>query len=306
MEKWLWAAGIAAAAATVSAAITAFLQRRRMRRLMDSLNGMLDSAMEGSFTERSFDESMLSAVEARMARFLASSAVSARNLSAEKDKIKALISDISHQTKTPLANILLYTQLLGEQALPKEQALCVEALSAQAGKLDFLIGALVKMSRLESGILTVVPKPGSVQDLLDAAVQQILPKAEAKGIQIQLEAIDGTACYDPKWSAEAVYNVLDNAVKYAPCQSAVQIRALPYELFFRIDVLDEGPGIPEEEQSKIFARFFRSPSAAAQEGVGIGLYLTREILREGGGYIKVASHPGQGSTFSIFLPTEKR
>lgn len=304
--EWIWTVGIAAAAATAAAFATALLYRRRMRRLMSSLGAMLDSAMDGGFTEGSFDESMLSAVEARMARFLSSRAVSSRNLTAEKDKIKALISDISHQTKTPVANILLYAQLLGEHELPKDCAVCVKALSAGAQKLDFLIGALVKISRLESGIIAVVPGPGPVRELLDAAAAQISPKAAAKGIDIQMEAASGTAWYDPKWTAEAVYNVLDNAVKYAPCQSVIKIKAIAYELFFRIDIIDEGPGIPEEEQSKIFARFYRSPLTAEQEGVGIGLYLAREILREGGGYIKVSSRPGQGAAFCIFLPTEKR
>jgi len=306
MDKWLWAIGIVSAAAVVAAVAAMLLYRRRMRRLMDSLSAMLDSAMDGEFTERAFDESVLSAVESKMARFLSSCAVSSKNLSVEKEKIKSLISDISHQTKTPVSNILLYSQLLGEQELPEDCAVCVKALSAQAEKLDFLIGALVKTSRLESGIIAVNPQQGDVQALLDAVIEQISPKAEAKEISIQVEAVEGTAYYDPKWTAEALYNVLDNAVKYSPRQSAVKIRAIPYELFFRIDVTDEGIGIAVEEHSRIFSRFYRSAAVSEQEGVGIGLFLAREILSNGGGYIKVASRPGQGSTFSIFLPAEKR
>jgi signal transduction histidine kinase len=172
--------------------------------------------------------------------------------------------------------------------------------------LDFLIGALVKTSRLESGIIMVNPQRGSLQTLLDAVIAQIRAKAEAKEIAIEAEATEGMAYYDPKWTAEAVYNVIDNAVKYSPRQSVIKIHAIPYELFFRIDITDEGIGIPEEEQSKIFSRFYRSPAVGSQEGVGIGLFLAREILSSGGGYIKVSSKPGQGSTFSIFLPTEKR
>lgn len=308
MDKWIWAAGGVAVAVTVTAlaAIVILWQRRKMRRLMDSLNAMLDKAIEGSFAETAFDESLLSATEARMARFLAVCAVSSRNLAAEKDKIKGLIADISHQTKTPIANLLLYSQLLEEYELPAECSLCVNALSAQAQKLDFLIGALVKASCLESGIIAVSPRQGEVQALIEAAVAQIKLKAKEKGIRLEAERAVGTAYYDPKWTAEALYNILDNGVKYSPPQSLIRIRAIPYELFYRIDISDEGMGIAEAEQSKIFARFYRSPAVSGQEGVGLGLFLVREILAAGGGYIKVSSKLGRGSIFSVFLPTEKR
>lgn len=303
MEHW----ALATVIATTAAAFTiVFLYIRKTRRIMDSLDAMLDSALEGDFSEIVFDESLLSAVEAKMARFLSASTMSLKNLTAEKDKIKSLISDISHQTKTSIANILLYSQLLSEYELPEDCALCVNALSAQAAKLDFLIGALIKTSRLETGIITINPQRGLIQTLLDDVISQIRSKAQAKDISIVMETTKGAAYYDPKWTAEAVYNVLDNAVKYSPRQSVITISALPYELFYRIDISDQGIGISEEEQSKIFLRFYRSPVVNDQTGVGIGLFLTREILANGGGYIKVASQKQRGSTFSIFLPTERR
>ncbi|MBJ8192387.1 sensor histidine kinase, partial [Bacillus cereus] len=109
-----------------------------------------------------------SAIEAKFAKFLSICSVSSKNLLAEKNKINELISDISHQTKTPLANILLYSQLLSEYELSQDTSTCVKALSAQAEKLNFLIHALVKTSRLETGIITVSPRRESVQKLLDA------------------------------------------------------------------------------------------------------------------------------------------
>lgn len=307
MDTWIWAAGAGAVAVTVTAlaAGVIFWQRRKTRQIMDSLNTMLDRAIAGSFAEAVFDESLLSATEAKMAHFLTVCQVSSQSLVAEKDKIKGLIADISHQTKTPIANLLLYSQLLEEHKLPEEGALCVKALSAQAQKLDFLIGALVKASRLETGIIAVTPRQGEVQALIEAALAQIRLKAEEKGIRIEAERAAGRAYYDPKWTAEALYNILDNGVKYSPPQSLICIRTIPYELFYRIDISDEGMGIAETEQSQIFARFYRSPAVSGQEGVGLGLFLTREILAAGGGYIKVSSKPGQGAVFSVFLPTEK-
>ena len=305
MEQWVFSIGISVTAIAVAMGVI-LLYKRKMRRIMDSLDTMLNHAIDGDFTPDVFDESLLSAVEAKMASFLSACAVSSKDLTEEKDKIKSLISDISHQTKTPIANILLYSQLLAEHDLPEDCGVCVNALNTQAEKLDFMIGVLVKSSRLETGIISVNSQRAPVQTLLDDAIAQIRYKCDEKGIVIEEQIIGGTAYYDPKWTGEAVYNVHDNAVKYSPCQSFIKISTMPYELFFRIDISDEGIGMREEEQSKIFQRFYRSPSVVHQEGVGIGLFLTREILGKGGGYIKVSSNTGQGSTFSIFLPTEKR
>lgn len=274
----------------------------RTRRMLDTLDQMLDDAIREDFQESLYDESRLSALETRMAHYLASNAVSARNLAEEKDAIKTLIGDISHQTKTPIANLLLYAQLLEEQDLPPESRGYVSALEGQAEKLRFLIDALVKTSRLETGVLAMTPKRHGLQQLLEDAASQAAPKAEAKDIVLTAEPTDLTAKFDPKWTTEALYNLVDNAVKYTPAGGRVTLRAVGYELFCRIDVTDTGPGIPEAEQAKIFQRFYRSPSASEEEGVGIGLYLARQIAAGQGGYLKVASRPGEGSTFSLFLP----
>lgn len=269
---------------------------------METMGKMLDAAIRGDFLETHFDESVLSAVETKLAHYLAASAVSARNLSAEKEKIKELIGDISHQTKTPLANILLYGQLLGEQELPRAARECVEPLNAQAEKLRFLIDALVKTSRLETGILALHTQRCSVAELVNAAAAQIAPLAREKRIRFTCGETEAMARFDPKWTAEALYNLLDNAVKYTPEGGEITVETTAYDLFCRITVTDSGIGVPEEEQARIFARFYRSPAVAHQPGVGIGLYLTRQIAAAEGGYIKVASSPGRGAAFSLFLP----
>ena len=288
--------------ALLAAAGIALWTHLRSRRMLDTLDRMLDDAIRGDFQESLYDESRLSALETRMAHYLSSNTVSARNLAAEKDAIKTLIGDISHQTKTPIANLLLYAQLLEEQDLPPESRAYVSALEGQAEKLRFLIDALVKTSRLESGVLAMTPKRHGLQQLLEDAAAQAAPRAEAKGITLTVEPTDLSARFDPKWTTEALYNLVDNAVKYTPTGGSVTLRAVGYELFRRIDVTDTGPGIPEAEQAKIFQRFYRSPSASEAEGVGIGLYLARQIAAGQGGYLKVTSRPGEGSTFSLFLP----
>ena len=269
---------------------------------MENLNRMLDIAMQGDFTEEYFDESMLSSVETKLAHYLTASATSAKNVQAEKDKIKTLIADISHQTKTPIANILLYTQLLREQSLPEESQPCVDSLESQSRKLQSLIDALVKTSRLESGIIALRPSAGNLASVIQSAISQLAPKAKEKGISIVAESKDADAVFDSKWTEEAIFNLLDNAVKYTPSGGEVRISVTSYELFSAVHISDTGPGIPEEEQPKVFQRFYRGMEHQNEEGVGIGLYLVRQIAEGQGGYVKVISEKGMGSTFSLYLP----
>ena len=283
------------------AAALVLWDRLRLRRVCNRLEDMLDQALQGGFREEVFDESRLSAVEARLAQYLAASAAGSRSLEEEKETIKSLIADISHQTKTPIANVLLYAQLLGEQPLSQEGRECLAALEGQTEKLRSLIEALVKTSRLETGVLVLHPRPASLSPVLEDCAAQFAPRAAEKGVALSLApAENDTAVFDPKWTAEAVCCLLDNAVKYTPSGGAVTLQAISYELFCRINVTDTGPGISEEEQPKIFQRFYRAASDA--EGVGIGLYLARQIAEGQGGYIRVFSKPGKGTRFSLFLP----
>lgn len=292
---------IAGTAALLALAVVCY-DRWRTARTIRRLDEMLTAAMDGSFSEGSFDESRLSALESRMARYLTASTLSERNVRRQKDQISALISDISHQTRTPVANLQLYAQLLAEQPLTPQGKDCAAAISAQTDKLQTLIEALVKTSRLETGILALHPQPGEIAPVVARAAAQVAPKAAEKGVELTARQTGGTAVFDPKWTEEAVCNLMDNAVKYTPSGGAVSVDVSNYELFSAIRVSDTGPGIPEEEQARIFGRFYRSPGAYQAEGVGIGLYLTRQIAEKQGGYVKVESAPGKGSVFSLFLP----
>ena len=300
-----WIGYTLSAAVSVAAVIALLRERAQMRRIMDSLNTMLDDAIHGDFQESNYNESLLSAVESRMREYLSVSAVSARNLQAEKDKIQEMIADISHQTKTPISNILLYSQLLDEREMPEDCRELTAALVKQAEKLQTLINALVKLSRLETGIIQLHPSRQALTPMLEEAVRQYLPTAKKKNITLLWEPSDSKAVFDAKWTGEAVCNLLDNAIKYTPSGGEVRVSNVDYEMFCRIDVSDTGPGVPEDEQAKIFGRFYRSAAASDTEGVGIGLYLSRKILAEQGGYMKLTSSPGNGSVFSLFLSKDE-
>lgn len=274
----------------------------RVEKTLNRLHKMIDHAIEGKPIENGFDESKLSALETRLSQYLAMNSATKAQLAEEKARIHALISDISHQTKTPISNILLYSQLLQERDLPKQEQEYVASLLEQAEKLHFLIASMVKASRLETGMISVAPKLCEVQALFEQVIMQAKPKAEQKGITFTCEPTEVKAVFDPKWTAEALYNLLDNAIKYTTSGGSVTLSATAYELFCRIDVRDTGIGIREEETAKVFIRFYRSQDVREEEGVGIGLYLAREIIASQGGYMKVSSEQGKGSTFSMFLP----
>lgn len=292
---------IGAVVIAVGAIGFAVYEHIKTKKLMQSLSDMIDSATEGNFEETTFDESMYSLLESRLHEYLASSSLSASKVKEEKEKINTLISDISHQTKTPIANLLLYSDLLSEEELNDSSKEKVDAIKAQSEKLKFLIDSLVKMSRLENGLMNFVPVTSSVDELLESITDSLSAKASAKGITISYEPTELSIKCDPKWTYEAVFNIADNAVKYTNSGS-VKMSAIEYEMFVRIDIEDTGIGISEEDSAKVFSRFYRSREVSSEEGVGIGLCLAREIITGEGGYIRLESVPGEGSKFSVYIP----
>ena len=302
MGTFLGVLGLVALAALLLLGLWLWLDARRTVRRLDR---MLSTAIDGGSGEESFDESAPSALESRMARFLNGSARSLRGVQRQRESIQRLLSDISHQTKTPLANLRLYSSLLMEEELTPRQREQAQVIFQQSEKLSFLIETLVKLSRLETDVLAVTPKLQPLAPLLERAASQAKAAAEQKGIALQLhlqQQAEMKALYDLRWTAEALGNLLDNAVKYTPPGGCIQVSAPQSELFCRIDVRDNGIGIAEEEQAQIFGRFYRGRQVREQEGLGIGLYLAREIVQKQGGYLKLSSRPGQGSTFSLYLP----
>lgn len=224
----------------------------------------------------------------------------------QRAELGSAVSDLVHQMNTPIANIRLYSGFLEDEELsPGERKAFVESIIRQAEKLSWLGESFGKLSRLENGIIVLHPIRQPVLPALLGAIDQIAPKAEEKGNDIRLSGNQKlTAVFDRKWTEEVFYNLLDNAVKYGNRGSAVTAGLTEGELYVRIDVINEGPRIPEREYPKIFQRFYRGEAARQQEGVGLGLYLAREIVRRQGGYIRVAGRPKGQTVFSVYLPCQ--
>nr|WP_325230942.1 HAMP domain-containing sensor histidine kinase [uncultured Oscillibacter sp.] len=288
--------------------LTLLWKRRQERREVDFANSAcetLDALMNGRKPEnyRPYEDSQLSKVQGKLLQYHDRTQAGQRQSEADKQTIQELVSDISHQVKTPIANIRMFTDILGQQELPEEKrAEFFTTLTAQVQKLDFLMQSLIKMSRLETGTFALRLEDARLYDTIAQAVSGVLPAANRKHIQIDVDCDSHeTVRHDPKWTAEALGNLLDNAVKYTPEGGRVHISVRPWQFYTRIDVTDTGIGIPEEHYNDVFKRFYRAPSSAAAEGMGLGLYLARGIITRQRGYITLKSEVGRGSAFSVFL-----
>ena len=226
----------------------------------------------------------------------------------EEQETKSLITDISHQLKTPVASLKMSYEIEDSTELSAEETEEFRRKEREdVERLEHLLQAFTQMSKLETGMIRLKPEKADVKATLARAVAGAYAKAVDKNISIETEEFaDIAVVHDPGWTAEAIGNVLDNGVKYAPAGTCISIRVSELVSYVMIEVEDEGPGIPAEEQSRIFQRFYRGKAEAVRkaEGSGVGLYLTRRILEEQGGTVCVKNGRTGGSKFVITLPKE--
>ena len=290
---------------TCTALFVAFLRRKLVLfsdRLCETIDNMLDGA---SVPPQVYEEeNLFYKINHRLVRLYEVMRENRESVAKERADLQELISDISHQVKTPIANLQMVNATLLEQSVTEEKRQeFLQASSGQLEKLDFLMQAMVKTSRLETGVISLDRKTQPLYDTLAAALGGILLNAEKKAIHVSVECpSDVLLAHDKKWTGEALFNILDNAVKYTPAGGTIQVSVQSWELYVKIDITDSGKGIAESRQGVIFKRFYREEEVHDVEGIGIGLYLAREIITMQGGYIKVTSTVGSGSTFSVFLP----
>ncbi|MGN1142132.1 MAG: sensor histidine kinase [Oliverpabstia sp.] len=224
----------------------------------------------------------------------------------EENSTKALITDISHQLKTPLASLRMsYELAAGNQLTEAEKEEFHAQEEKEIEKLELLLNELVNLSRLENRMIQIKPAMASLKKTIAGAVSRIYRKAKSKNIEIQVEMDEDLKInHDEKWTEEAIANVLDNSVKYSGENTTVILRVTPLARNVLIEIEDEGIGIKAEEFSKIYKRFYRGKEAEqmVKEGAGVGLYLTRMILERQGGTISAKRKTEQGTIFKITLP----
>ena len=279
--------------------------RQKLTRFCDLICQLLEDMMSGNIHKSRFYEkdTLFYKVLHRLSRLYEVLKESRENVSRERSDLKELISDISHQVKTPVANLKMINATLLEKNVPEHQRMeFLTAMSGQLDQLDFLMAAMVKTSRLESGIITLKPKLQDIYETLAAAMGTILLSAEKKKIKVTVDCPQTIcAAHDRKWTKEALANILDNGIKYTPESGQLSVSVTAMEAYIKIDIADTGKGIPEDRQGTVFKRFYREPEVHDVPGIGLGLYLARQIISHQGGFIRITSKPGCGTTFSVFL-----
>ncbi len=275
--------------------------KREMEAVYQGLLLKLDRAITLGAREVSYDESMDAAVSERLRRILEISGMHKEKAQKERDMVQSLISDITHQVRTPLTNIMLYTGLLQEKEKDGETAVLIEKISQASLRLDFFMRQLVKSSCAEREMIALSPKLTKAGEIVGMACQAQELSAMKKNIVFVREVTEDMCFADKKWTIEAVANVVENAVKYSPENSRIEVKTIPYESFVLIEVKDFGIGIKEEERGLVFGRFYRSEDVKDLPGFGIGLYLVREIISGEGGYVKIKENPEGGTIVQVYL-----
>ncbi len=306
-EGWILLAGaILTACALGWLFLLTLLFGKRLSLFTGDLCRMMDSMISGGEepARASDSETIFARISYRLSRLYGILQENRRRVDEERQELQSLVSDISHQVKTPVSNLRMVTDtLLAKPVTEQERQDFLQGIRSQTDKLEFLFQSMVKTSRLETGAIQLEKKNGPLLDTLAQAMSGIVYSAEKKRISVSVDCPENlTLPHDSKWTAEALFNLLDNAVKYTPAGGTIRVSAEQWEMYVKLDVTDTGRGITEGHQAAIFRRFYREEEVHDQPGVGIGLYLAREIVTRQGGYIKVTSEPSKGSTFSIFLP----
>lgn len=290
---------------TAAAVGSTMLYRYHVEEMLDRIRQGLVQAEKGDYTAVFYDESMEAAIGEAVNNLLDCLRHQKQKQQHEIKVMQEFLANVSHQIKTPLSNIMIYSELVSKSHdVSGEDREYLELICRQSEKLDFFVGMLIKASQMELEMIQIHPTAGALDELILRCAEGKSHEAGQKEIEMRIEP-SGVVCpFDFRWMEEAIGNLMDNAIKYSPCGGQIEIFVTKYGLFWCIHVRDQGSGIRESEQGLIFQRFYRSERAYSEPGLGIGLYLAREIVRLHGGYMEVRSKEGEGAEFCVYLPRD--
>ncbi|AGX42999.1 sensor histidine kinase [Clostridium saccharobutylicum] len=273
-----------------------------LEKLTDLINGIMDGNEEEIFS--ALNDDLLSKLQNQTVKLTSILKSQNKALQEEKNKIQSLVTDMVHQLKNPFSNLKLYCELIKDKNISvEERKEFVSIINNQLEKFEFLMESMIKISRLESDIITLKLNQNSLDDICLASIKQVYEKAKNKNIEIEFISKEDISIFiDKKWTCEAIVNIIDNAVKYTNSNGKIIIKTNCFEMFAMIEIKDNGIGIEKEEINNIFKRFYRGNNVSTDEGAGIGLYLSRKIISKQNGFIKVKSERNKGSSVSVLLP----
>ncbi len=303
MWIWIMIAALAGGAAGAMAAVC--IVRRQRRRELKELLDLTECILEEKemINKTAGEETLYAKIEERLIRIWRMAKGRRDEAEKSRENLLQLITEIAHQLRNPLSNVLNYLELARGEIHEKDSEMYgyIQAAQEAGQKLQFLTESFIKMSRLENGVIQIRKETNDIRSTLLNALGQIQRKAEEKQLEVQVELPYGLEFWhDPNWVGEALFNVLDNAVKYSEEKGKVEVRTLENEMFFKISVKDDGIGIEKGEEGRIFQKFYRGKRVSTQDGFGVGLYLARQIILAQGGFIRVKRQK-KGLNVEIFF-----
>lgn len=263
-------------------------------RMMDAL---LEKALLGESLPMTFEEKHISKLTSQWLRLLQRYELRESALREEKEKTQQLIADISHQTRTPLANLRLYIDLQGKEGSVPYQ----DVLQIEVANLQFLMESLLKSSRLESGLMRMHPSMMDLTDVVHEVLGSFEHALEEKSLQLASDTMALLTWMDERWTREAIANLVDNAVKYAPEKSCIHVTLKEGVLYHYLHVENMANPFDENEGARFFQRFYRGAAAVHQEGLGLGLFIARAIVECQGGHLTASWQDGR-CIFCMSLP----
>jgi two-component system sensor histidine kinase KdpD len=257
--------------------------------------------------QRQLLETFVAQTALALERALLAETAAQAGLAAETERTRnTLLSAVSHDLRTPLAAIAGTAELVADPKLPEDvRREMLTTIRIESQRLARLLTNLLDLSRLESGAHVLRREICPVEETLVAALAQMKSRLAQHDVHVHSPAEDLLVAADPVLLEQAVVNLLDNAAKYSPAGTSIEIRASGTAREVTVEIADRGPGIPPGEEERIFERFYRADDGARAEGAGLGLAICRGIARALGGRVQAQNREGGGASFSITLPREQ-
>lgn len=253
---------------------------RELKKISDTVQRMTSGKELPDFSD--CEETMDSKIRHQLLRLQEILVSQKQDAQKERKELQELISEIAHQMRTPLTNLKNYLDFLSEEIEKKgtePELSYLKAIQSSEEKIYFLTEHFIRISRLEHGLIQIRKEERDLLKTLRNALGQILDQAEKKEIRFEFELPEKMhVMHDANLLGEAIFNLLDNAVKYSPQNGKIKISLQENEMFTTFSIRDYGIGIEPEEKNLIFQRFYRGKRVTDEEGFGIGLYLARKIL----------------------------
>ncbi len=263
-------------------------------------------AIQGSSLSDAAFHSLLNLVAIGLERAASQTAVNRAEIARQSEELKSTLLDaIAHEFKTPLTSIkAVTTDLLSGSVyvLPRSQRELVTIADESADRLSKLVTEAIQLARAEGGTFHLKRGEHFANSLIAASLRDMKSLLDGRDVRVSIADDLPPVWVDADLIQMVITHLLDNALKYSPATSPIAIYARLQDGHVVISVADKGPGIPEEERSRIFEKFYRGQAEKNLKGSGMGLAIAREIMAAHGQEIWVESQPGMGAAFSVSLP----